>query len=79
MATESNKCIDCCSSAKRFGLEGGETLIPGMKMLIDRGADLGVENVVIGMPHRGECGVRVLKPKVARVTTIRVGVEHHMP
>ena len=44
------------SSAKRFGLEGGETLIPGMKMLIDRAADLGVENVVIGMPHRGERG-----------------------
>ena len=42
------------SSAKRFGLEGGETLIPGMKILIDRAADLGVENVVIGMPHRGE-------------------------
>ncbi len=42
------------SSAKRFGLEGGETLIPGMKQLIDRAADLGVESVVIGMPHRGE-------------------------
>ena len=42
------------SSAKRFGLEGGETLIPGMKALIDRGADLGVESVVLGMPHRGD-------------------------
>lgn len=41
------------SNAKRFGLEGGETLIPGMKQLIDRAADMGVENVVIGMPHRG--------------------------
>ena len=40
-------------------LQGGETLIPGMKMLIDRAADLGVENVVIGMPHRGEHGTRV--------------------
>lgn len=45
------------SSAKRFGLEGGETLIPGMKILIDRAADLGVENVVIGMPHRGRLNV----------------------
>lgn len=42
------------SSAKRFGLEGGETLIPGMKALIDKGADLGVDTVVLGMPHRGE-------------------------
>eukprot|EP00955_Chlamydomonas_euryale_P119126 366573-Chlamydomonas_euryale.AAC.54 len=45
------------SSAKRFGLEGGETLIPGMKTMIDQAADLGVENVVIGMPHRGRLNV----------------------
>ena len=42
---------------KRFGLEGGETLIPGMKCLIDRSVELGVENVVIGMPHRGRLNV----------------------
>jgi 2-oxoglutarate dehydrogenase E1 component len=41
------------TAAKRFGLEGCETLIPGMKALIDRAADLGVDNVVMGMPHRG--------------------------
>lgn len=41
------------ATAKRFGLEGCETLIPGMKALIDRAADLGVDNVVMGMPHRG--------------------------
>jgi 2-oxoglutarate dehydrogenase E1 component len=44
------------TSAKRFGLEGGETLIPGMKQLIDVAADQGVESVVIGMPHRGRAG-----------------------
>ena len=44
-------------AAKRFGLEGCETLIPGMKELIDRAADLGVESVVIGMPHRGRLNV----------------------
>ncbi|KAK9458682.1 thiamine diphosphate-binding protein [Lipomyces oligophaga] len=38
---------------KRFGLEGGETLIPGMKALIDRSVDLGITDIVIGMPHRG--------------------------
>jgi len=42
------------AAAKRFGLEGCETLIPGMKALIDRAADQGVDNVVMGMPHRGQ-------------------------
>jgi 2-oxoglutarate dehydrogenase E1 component len=45
------------ATAKRFGLEGGETLIPGMKEMFDRAADLGVENIVIGMPHRGRLNV----------------------
>ncbi|ODV90195.1 hypothetical protein CANCADRAFT_31230 [Tortispora caseinolytica NRRL Y-17796] len=40
-------------SDKRFGLEGGESMIPGMKALIDRSVDLGVSDIVIGMPHRG--------------------------
>ncbi|KAG2217424.1 hypothetical protein INT45_013755 [Circinella minor] len=44
-------------SEKRFGLEGGETLIPGMKAMIDRSVDLGVESIVIGMPHRGRLNV----------------------
>ena len=43
------------SAAKRFGLEGCEVLIPGMKALIDEAADRGMESVVIGMPHRGAC------------------------
>lgn len=42
---------------KRFGLEGGESLIPGMKALIDRSVDLGVNSIVIGMPHRGRLNV----------------------
>ena len=42
---------------KRFGLEGGESLIPGMKALIDRSVDAGVKSVVIGMPHRGRLNV----------------------
>ncbi|XP_078429347.1 uncharacterized protein LOC144701403 isoform X2 [Wolffia australiana] len=44
-------------SAKRFGIDGGETLIPGMKEMFDRAADLGVENIVVGMPHRGRLNV----------------------
>lgn len=42
------------AAAKRFGLEGCETLIPGMKTLIDRSAELGTESVCMGMPHRGQ-------------------------
>ena len=41
------------AAAKRFGLEGCETLVPGMKAMIDRSADLGVETICLGMPHRG--------------------------
>ena len=42
---------------KRFGLEGCESFIPGFKSLIDRATELGVENVTIGMPHRGRINV----------------------
>ncbi|KAK9741391.1 hypothetical protein RND81_03G102100 [Saponaria officinalis] len=45
------------STARRFGLEGCEALIPGMKELIDRSADLGVESIVMGMAHRGRLNV----------------------
>lgn len=43
---------------KRFGLEGGESLIPGMKALVDRAVEQhGVEKVVMGMAHRGRLNV----------------------
>lgn len=42
---------------KRFGLEGGETMVPGMKELIDRCVEHGVVDVVIGMAHRGRLNV----------------------
>ena len=42
---------------KRFGLEGCESLIAGMKALIDSSVEHGVEDVVIGMPHRGRLNV----------------------
>ncbi|XP_025108212.1 2-oxoglutarate dehydrogenase, mitochondrial-like isoform X2 [Pomacea canaliculata] len=45
------------SSEKRFGLEGGEVLIPAMKTIIDSSSALGVESFVIGMPHRGRLNV----------------------
>ena len=42
---------------KRFSLEGAETLIPLMDSIIDTGADQGLDEVVIGMPHRGRLNV----------------------
>ncbi|KAL1511870.1 hypothetical protein AB1Y20_005154 [Prymnesium parvum] len=45
------------STSKRFGLEGCESLIVGMKELMDASSDLGVENIVMGMPHRGRLNV----------------------
>jgi 2-oxoglutarate dehydrogenase E1 component len=42
---------------KRFGLDGGEALIPAMEQIIKRGGQLGLEEIVIGMPHRGRLSV----------------------
>jgi 2-oxoglutarate dehydrogenase E1 component len=42
---------------KRFSLEGGESTIAGLDAAINRGAELGVEEVVIGMAHRGRLNV----------------------
>ena len=44
-------------TAKRFGLEGCEAMIPGMKALVDRSSELGVRNVLMGMAHRGRLSV----------------------
>jgi 2-oxoglutarate dehydrogenase E1 component len=42
---------------KRFGLDGGEALVPAMEQIIKRGGALGVEDIVLGMPHRGRLNV----------------------
>ncbi len=42
---------------KRFSLEGAESVIPAIEAIIGRGADLGIEEIVIGMPHRGRLNV----------------------
>jgi 2-oxoglutarate dehydrogenase E1 component len=42
---------------KRFSLEGGESLIPLLDTLIEEGAELGVEEMVLGMAHRGRLNV----------------------
>ncbi|NML75810.1 2-oxoglutarate dehydrogenase E1 component [Rhizobium sp. S-51] len=42
---------------KRFGLDGGESLIPALEQIIKRGGQEGLEEVVFGMAHRGRLNV----------------------
>ncbi|KAL6944431.1 2-oxoglutarate dehydrogenase E1 component [Hanseniaspora osmophila] len=42
---------------KRFGLEGLEGVVPGIKTLIDRSVEMGIDDVVLGMAHRGRLNV----------------------
>lgn len=42
---------------KRFGLDGGESLIPALEQIIKRGGSLGMDEIVLGMAHRGRLNV----------------------
>lgn len=42
---------------KRFGLDGGESAIPALETMIRTAAEKGVDEIVIGMPHRGRLNV----------------------
>jgi len=45
------------TGTKRFGLDGGESLIPALEQIIKRGGALGVKDIVLGMAHRGRLNV----------------------
>jgi 2-oxoglutarate dehydrogenase E1 component len=45
------------TGTKRFGLDGAESLIPALEQIIKRGGNLGVKEIVVGMPHRGRLNV----------------------
>ena len=45
------------TGTKRFGLDGGETTIPALEQILKRGSQLGVNEVVVGMAHRGRLNV----------------------
>ncbi len=45
------------TGTKRFGLDGAESLIPALEQIIKRGGNLGVGEIVVGMPHRGRLNV----------------------
>ncbi|HYH70926.1 MAG TPA: 2-oxoglutarate dehydrogenase E1 component, partial [Methyloceanibacter sp.] len=45
------------TGTKRFGLDGAESTVPALEQFIKRGGQLGVQSIVIGMPHRGRLNV----------------------
>src|SRR4051794_35218358 len=45
------------TGTKRFGLDGGESMIPALEQIIKRGGALGVQEIIMGMPHRGRLNV----------------------
>ncbi|MDZ3838850.1 MAG: 2-oxoglutarate dehydrogenase E1 component [Rhodospirillales bacterium] len=56
------------TGTKRFGLDGGESMIPALEQILKRGSQLGIEEVILGMAHRGRLNVLaniVNKPYVA--------------
>jgi 2-oxoglutarate dehydrogenase E1 component len=42
---------------KRFGIDGGEAMVPALEQIIKRGGALGVDEIIVGMPHRGRLNV----------------------
>ncbi len=45
------------TGTKRFGLEGGESMVPAIEQIIKRGGALGLQEIVLGMAHRGRLNV----------------------
>lgn len=63
---------------KRFSLQGGETLIPGLDAIIEYGAELGIEEFVIGTAHRGRLNVlaNILQKRYEDIFSEFEGEEH---
>jgi 2-oxoglutarate dehydrogenase E1 component len=45
------------TGTKRFGLDGAESLIPALEQILKRGSQIGLDEVVVGMAHRGRLNV----------------------
>jgi len=45
------------TGTKRFGLDGGESMVPALEQIIKRGGQLGVREIILGMAHRGRLNV----------------------
>ena len=67
------------TGTKRFGLDGGETMIPALEQILKRGGQLGLKEVVVGMPHRGRLNVLANfmgKPYTAIFSEFQGGAAH---
>ena len=67
------------TGTKRFCLDGGESIVPALEQIIKRGGQLGVGEIVIGMPHRGRLNVLanvMTKPYRAIFNEFRGGSAH---
>src|SRR6202011_391646 len=45
------------TGTKRFGIDGAESVVPALEQIIKRGGALGVQDIVLGMAHRGRLNV----------------------
>jgi len=63
---------------KRFSLEGAEALIPALDAVMEKGSELGIEEFVIGMSHRGRLNVlvNILRKPFADVFSEFEGMEY---
>src|SRR4029079_11461060 len=67
------------TGTKRFGLDGGESIVPALEAVIKVGGQLGVREIVIGMPHRGRLNVLanvMAKPYRAIFNEFKGGSSH---
>jgi len=65
--------------AKRFSLEGSEAMIPALDAIIEKGAELGVSEYIIGMAHRGRLNVlaNIMKKPYENIFREFFGKEYH--
>ncbi|MCF8365837.1 MAG: 2-oxoglutarate dehydrogenase E1 component, partial [Bacteroidales bacterium] len=63
---------------KRFSLEGAEALIPALDAIMEKGAELGTQEFVIGMPHRGRLNVlaNIMRKKFSDIFSEFAGKEY---
>lgn len=63
---------------KRFSLEGGEALIPSLNYILEKGANLGIQEFVFGMAHRGRLNVlsNIFKKPYKEIFAEFEGVEY---
>ncbi|NCC72642.1 MAG: 2-oxoglutarate dehydrogenase E1 component [Sphingobacteriia bacterium] len=63
---------------KRFSLEGAEALIPAMDAIMEKGAELGTQEFVIGMPHRGRLNVlaNIMRKKYSDIFAEFAGISY---